>query len=279
MNALTAFDRLPLPLVMVIFVLSMVVFIEFGFQVGNRHKSKQHKAQMAQVRAIMGASLGLLAFMLAFSFSMAQQHFEQRTQAYMLEISAIDSAYRGADLLEEDATEASKDILRRFAALRLRTSEVARSGPAKSEQLFAMIRESELMHDQLWNIAESAMAGAGEGADTGIFAQSVLAMIDAHDARLQATMFNRISPVIWITLFLMALLSMIVMGYQAGLTGTRSRLATWTLAITFSAVMSLVTDLDRPNMSLFSLNQQLMLELENRMVEDQYSRHSGSTQK
>ena len=72
---------------------------------------------------------------------------------------------------------------------------------------------------------------------------------------------------------MMALLSMIVMGYQAGLTGTRSRLATWTLAITFSAVMALVTDLDRPNMSLFSLNQQLMKELEKRMVEDQYSNH------
>ena len=273
MNALTAFDELPLALVMVLSVLSMVAFIEFGFQVGTRHKSKQHKAQLAQVRAIMGASLGLLAFMLAFSFSMAQQHFEQRTQAYMLEISAIDSAYRGADLLENDQAEASKDILRRFAALRLKTTEMARAKTATAEDLARLIRESEEMHDQLWKLAESAMAGAGEGADTGIFAQSVLAMIDAHDARLQATLFNRISPVIWITLFLMALLSMIVMGYQAGLTGTRSRLATWTLAITFSAVMALVTDLDRPNMSLFSLNQQLMKELEKRMVEDQYSNH------
>ena len=58
---------------------------------------------------------------------------------------------------------------------------------------------------------------------------------------------------------------MLVMGYQAGLTGTRSRLATWTLAATFSLVMTLITDLDRPNMSLFRLNQQLMVELENRM--------------
>jgi hypothetical protein len=63
----------------------------------------------------------------------------------------------------------------------------------------------------------------------------------------------------------MSLLSMTVMGYQAGLTGTRSGLATWTLALTFSAVMTLVTDLDRPNMTLFEMNQSLMVELENRM--------------
>jgi hypothetical protein len=273
MNILSAFDNIPLLAVMLLFVLSMVAFIEIGFRLGFHHQSKPNKAQMAQVRAIMGASLGLLAFMLAFSFSMAQKHFEQRNQAYMLEISAVDSSYRGADLLDGDASVIARDILRRFATLRLKTSEAASA--ADIEAVFQMVRESELMHDQLWDLAEAAMSGGGEGAATGIFAQSVLAMIDAHDARIQAALFNRISPVIWITLFLMALLSMIVMGYQAGLTGTRSSLATWTLAITFSAVMALVTDLDRPNMSLFRMNQQLMVELENRMVEDQYSPHPG----
>ena len=59
--------------------------------------------------------------------------------------------------------------------------------------------------------------------------------------------------------------AMLVTGYQAGLTGTRSRLATWTLAAAFAIVITLITDLDRPNMSLFHLNQQLMVELENRM--------------
>jgi hypothetical protein len=108
-----------------------------------------------------------------------------------------------------------------------------------------------------------------------MFAQAVLAMINAHDARLQAAFFNRISPVIWMTLLLMALLAMVVMGYQAGLTGTRSTLATWTLAVAFAAVIALITDLDRPGMRLFHLNQQLMVELEDRM-ERQTSGDPGS---
>jgi len=268
-NAMTLLDRIPLWLVFVLFMFFMVLFIEFGFRVAGRQISKQNKAQMAQVRAIMGASLGLLAFMLAFSFSMAQKHFEARAQAYMLEISAIDSAYRSADLLEHSDSGEAKELLRRFATLRLQTSAAAQS--ADMARVFEMIRQGERTHDQLWGLAEAAMSGTGEGADTGIFAQSVLAMIDANDARLQATLFNRISPIIWFTLFLMSLLSMVVMGYQAGLTGTRSSLATWTLAVTFAVVMILVTDLDRPNMSLFSLNGQLMIELQHRMTEDQES--------
>ncbi len=267
MNAMSMFDRLPLLFVFVLFVLSMVAFIEIGFRLGRSHQAKPNKAQMAQVRAIMGASLGLLAFMLAFSFSMAQKHYEVRTQAYMLEISAIDSAYRSADLLDDNGADEAKDLLLQFASLRLETSRVARS--TDLTRVFELIREAESLHDQLWGLAESAMAGGGQGADTGIFAQSVLEMINANDARLQATLFNRISPIIWITLFLMAQLSMVVMGYQAGLTGTRSSVATWTLAVTFSAVMTLVTDLDRPNMSLFQMNQQLMVELQSRMAIDQ----------
>lgn len=256
-------DYVPLYLVLALAVLAQVLFIELGFRYGRTKNGASFKAQMAQVRAIMGASLGLLAFMLAFTFNSAQQHFEERTRAYMMEVSAIDSAYRGADLILKEARVEAKELLLNFTRLRLETAQAA--GQSDMQSVVEMVRESELMHDQLWAIAESSMEGAGDGEDTGIFAQAVLAMIDAHDARLQAVLFNRISPVIWITLFLMSLLSMIVMGYQAGLTGTRSQLATWTLAITFSAVMTLITDLDRPNMTLFQMNQSLMAELENRM--------------
>jgi hypothetical protein len=256
-------DQLPLIAIFFGALLLQVLAIEIGFRIGNARFSKQNKPQMAQVRAIMGASLGLLAFMLAFSFSIAQQHFEERTRAYMMEVSAIDSAYRGADLIQSQAREAAQDLLRDFAKLRIETTAVAREN--NIDAVVELVRESEQLHDRLWSIAESSMEGEGGGESSSIFASSVLAMIDAHDARLQSAFFNRIPPVIWFTLFLMALLSMVITGYQAGLTGTRSRLATWTLALTFSVVMALVTDLDRPNMTLFKVNQQLMVELENRM--------------
>jgi hypothetical protein len=256
-------DTVPLAAVIGLSVILQILMIEAGFQLGRRWRKGGVKAQLAQVRAIMGASLGLSAFMLAFSFSMAQQHFEERARAYMLEVSAIYSAFRGADMLEGEARETAKELLARFANLRLRTSEVADANNV--EATVELIRESERIHDVLWGIAEASMEGAGEGADTGLFAQSVLAMIRAHDERLQATVFNRISPIIWLALSTLVLLAMLVVGYQAGLTGTRSSLATVTLALAFSAVMMLIVDLDRPNTTLFRLNQQLMVELEGRM--------------
>lgn len=256
-------DQLSIYSIFMACVVSQIISIEVGYRFGVLRTGKPNKSQMAQVRAIMGASLGLLAFMLAFSFNSAQQHFEARTGAYMLEVSAIDSAFRGSDLIKAEEREVAKDLLREFASLRIETTRVAAEN--HMERAVDMIRESELIHDQLWSLAEISMEGDGDGEDSGIFAQAVLAMIDAHDARIQYAFFNRIPPIIWLTLFGMAVMSMAVMGYQAGLTGTRSSFATWTLALTFAFVMTLITDLDRPRMTFFKLNQDLMVELHSRM--------------
>ena len=263
---MTEFDLIPLWLVLLGSVVFLVAFIEVGIKLGSNIKGKTVKAQTAQVRAIMGASLGLLAFMLAFSFSMAQRHFEVRTQSFMLEVNAISSAYRGADLLDNATRPVARNLLQQFVAIRMEMIQL--SGNSDMSKLFELVKDSDRLHDKLWSVAESAMEDSENSESTGIFSQSVLAMIIAQDARLQAVLFNRISPVIWFTLYVMALMSMIIMGYQAGLTGARSGIATWTLAITFSVVMALVMDLDRPNQSLFSMNQQLMVDLHNRMAED-----------
>lgn len=257
------FDQVPLLAVFAIAFVSQVLFIEFGFRFGHFREGKPNKPQMAQVRAIMGASLGLLAFMLAFSFNTAQVHFEERAKAYMLEVSAIDSAYRSADLILHEERQEAKSLLTEFAELRLETARLARMDDMQG--VVERIRESEHIHDQLWGLAENSMENEGAGEDTGLFAQAVLAMIDAHDMRLQASFFNRVSPIIWFTLYGMAVLSMAVTGYQAGLTGTRSSFATWTLALSFAFVMTLITDLDRPRTVLFKANQELMIELHSRM--------------
>lgn len=260
------FDGIPLLFYLLLAIVAMVLLIEIGYRGGRYHRGKPDKSQMAQVRAIMGASLGLLAFMLAFSFAVAQQHFESRTNAYLLEITAIDAAYRGASLLDENRAAEAKDLLRQFVQLRRDTSDA--EDRDELEEVVELIRAAERLHDKLWYVADSSMQAPGDSVDDSMFSAAILEMIRANDERLQHTMFNRISPIIWLTLIAMCLLSMVIMGYQAGLTGKRSILATWTLAITFAAVLALVTDLDRPQNRLFKMDQTLMNELQNRINQD-----------
>jgi len=80
---------------------------------------------------------------------------------------------------------------------------------------------------------------------------------------------NRIPNIIWIALYLCALLSMLVVGYQAGLVGRRSPIATVSLVLVFSGIMMLITDLDRPLMSLFHMDNHIMVEIMQMMDAEQ----------
>jgi hypothetical protein len=128
--------------------------------------------------------------------------------------------------------------------------------------VWRLIETGESIEERLWQLAQTEEVPAGDTTGQRMFAEAVLRMIDANEQRKQAALYNRISPVIWLTLMLIAVLGMLVTGYQAGLSEARSRIATWALALTFAMVMALVIDLDRPRMTLFKVNQQQMVDLQ-----------------
>lgn len=271
-------DLVPIWLLFIFAIALMVFFIEVGFRLGKRSVLNAKKAQTSQVRAIMGAGLGLLAFMLAFTFSTAQSHFELRVQSVAEEARIARNAFMQADLLAEPARTQAKQLLKDY--IDLRSNMRNPSNLNISEALAELISFSEQIQKKLWTLAVNASrqeaADPSDEKSNDMFMASVLALIDVHFTRVHSSIMNRIPLTIWITLYLMAALSMIIMGYQAGLTEKRSPVATVTLAVAFSAVILLITDLDRPVMRFFQVNRQLLVDLDRYMQEDlQLEYHSG----
>ena len=264
------FDVIPILVLLVGTILIMILFIEFGFRLGKNAQAQAKKAQTSQVRAIMGAGLGLLAFMLAFTFSTAQSHFEARVQNLAEEARIARNAFLQADLLTEPRRSQAKVLLKDYITLRsVRTNQDIDNA---AKNIVTLIERSEDIQHQLWLIAvqttRQAKDAKREDKESEFFMASVLALTDIHYIRVHAAVMNRIPLTIWVTLYLMAILSMIIMGYQAGLTDRRSPVATITLAVAFSAVIILITDLDRPVMSFFDINIQLLVDLQEDMEAD-----------
>ena len=111
-------DFLPLwailPLTMVISVLTM----EAGFQSGRWRKSRIADEKDAPVAAMAAAVLGLLAFMLAFTFSMAASRFDARRMAVLEEVNAIGTTYLRTRLLPEPERSEIAELLRSYTDLR-----------------------------------------------------------------------------------------------------------------------------------------------------------------
>lgn len=257
------FDLVPIWALLIGTILLMIAFIEFGFRLGEKALANSKKAQISQVRAIMGAGLGLLAFMLAFTFNTAQTHFEVRVQSLAEEARIARNAFMQADLLVEPARSEAKRLLKDYIELRSGLGES--SGLGIEQDVEELIRVSEQIQQELWLLAVGSNGQLKkdqvDSAKISPFMGSVIALIDIHYTRVHSAVMNRIPLTIWMTLYLMAALSMIIMGFQAGLTERRSPVATITLAVAFSAVIILITDLDRPIMSFFDIDKQLLVDL------------------
>lgn len=260
-------DQFPLAGLLVAIILVLVVFIEVGFRFGVAHRPQSVKTQTAQVRAIMGAILGLLAFMLAFTFSTAQRHYETRVQNMVEEARIAGTAFLQADLLDEGVKIRVKALLHQYISDRLELHRLIKQN--RIPEVIALISKAEDMQRKLWSLSvgmefESRNAVDPKARSDG-FMLAVVGLIDIHNLRLHAALMNRIPVMVWLILFFTAIMSMLVMGYQAGLTGKRTPIATVSLAVVFSAVMILITDLDRPLMSMFEINNQVMINLQSKM--------------
>ena len=99
----------------------------------------------------------------------------------------------------------------------------------------------------------------------GLFVQSLNDMIDLHAKRVQAGLRSRIFGQIWVSLFAVAALSLATMGYHASMVGTRRSLAILAATFTFSVVIELIADLDRPQEGVLKVSQHAFLDLRRSM--------------
>jgi hypothetical protein len=83
-----------------------------------------------------------------------------------------------------------------------------------------------------------------------------------HSKRVTFALHNRIPGMVWLALYFIAILAMMALGYQEGLSGSRRSLAVLALVLTFSAVMLLIADLDRPQEGLLRVSQRAMMDLQ-----------------
>jgi len=202
---------------------------------------------------MVGASLGLLAFLLAFTFGLAASRFEARRQVLLNEVNAIETTYLRAAALPEPTRSEARDLLRQYIKARVEVTS--------SENLDAAIRRSEELQGRLWTLAAALGESQPGSIMVGLFMQSLNEVIDLHTTRILLGIRSRIPGVIWLVLYGITVLAMAEMGFQSGLAGTRRPLSIPAVVISFAAVIWLIADLDRPLEGTVRVDQGMMGEL------------------
>jgi len=208
-NATIMFDlsNYPLPAIFFIGLAAILLVSEIGWQLGICSKD----GGGSNITTLESAMLGLLALMLAFTFSMALSRFEARRDAVLNEANAIGTTALRARLLPDPYRSETLKLLREYVQLRI---DIIQRGTSLAESN-AIIDRSNALQEALWQQAK-AIASKDRGLiPTGLFIQSLNQMIDDQGTRLSA-LRNRVPNSVLITLFTIAAVTGAFAGYASG---------------------------------------------------------------
>jgi hypothetical protein len=250
-------DGVPLWALSPLLVLIIAVFIELGYRLGYRELSKNSNARRIKSSTAVGASLGLLAFILALTFGATTNRFDARKQLVLAEANAIGTVYLRADLLDPARRERAQSLLRDYTLLRYEA--LAHFDP---KRLGAVRASSEAIQAQLWSLSVAAAQAQPTPITALFFIDALNEVIDLDEERFTVAMQQRMPPVFWGVLFTVALLTMLLSGYDSGV--SRSPRRPWVdglINVAFSLVLILVIAMDRPFQHLATISEQPYLDL------------------
>ncbi|SHG94243.1 bestrophin-like domain [Ferrimonas marina] len=251
-------ELLPTAWVWVVIVLVMLSSCELGYQLGYLgFRNKEEGDGSSSLGPMVGGLLGMLGFVLAFSFSMAAGQHQTRKENVLLEANVIGTAYLRTDLLPEAAAGEVRDLLRRYVETRLRAAE---DKVVFGEEMEAIQRSSVVIHEALWHQVVS-VAKQESSPTVALMVQATNELIDMHEQRATGSYYNRIPTSVWIALLVICALTMMTLGTQVGMTGRRRLSAVVPLSLAFSLLVTLIVDLDRPQRGLIQVDQHAMYNL------------------
>src|SRR6185369_13183253 len=239
----------------IVFVFAVV---EIGFRLGEVKRRRNDDVKDAAVGPMVGATLGLLAFMLAFTFGMAATRHDTRRTLVFDEANALQTAYLRADLLPQPHSTKIRRLLRDYVEVRFQWNG--------TQDLQKAIARSDDIQQRLWSEAVAVAEKNPDSVVVGLFISTLNDVIELHAKRVRIGLKSRIPTVIFFVLFFVTSLATVSMGYLAGIAGKRTNTVSIALVLAFSSGIYLIIDLDRPQEGLLKVSQQPMQELRQKIT-------------
>ena len=253
-------DKIPIWIIFGATILIVMATIELGFRVGRAAHHRSEDEKESPVSAIEAAVLGLLAFILAFTFGMVSDHYDTRKALVRDEASAIRTAWLRSDFLPEPSRSEAIALLKKYLDIRL---AAVQSGDIK--ELQKILPETVKIQHRLWEIA-TVNAGRDLNSDVAaLYIESLNEVINIHALRISMGMQIRLPISIWVVLYALIMLGMFLVGYHSAIAASRRSWAKPILAISFSLVIVLILMLDRPDSGYLPVTQQPLINLQSMM--------------
>ncbi|MBN1510085.1 MAG: hypothetical protein JW955_24780 [Sedimentisphaerales bacterium] len=256
-------DAMPIWAVLAGAIVVVLLAYEVGYRLGRTVGRRADPEKEPPASAIAASILGLTAFILAFTFGIATDRYDERKAFVRDEANAINTAYLRSDFLPVPDRGKAQELLRRYVDSRLASVQ---SGDL--EQLHRALQESDQIQRQLW---ETAVVNARQDMNSDVaalYVDSLNEVIELHAVRVAVGLYARIPSGIWLVLGILILLGLIGVGYQSAIGDSRRSRAILVLALAFGVVITLIASLDRSQSGLTPVSQRPLEALRSSMAKD-----------
>jgi len=254
-----SYPYMPLWLFTLLFFLALLLAREAGVRLRLRRNRQQPGEGGGESNPgdkddgfAMTTTMGLLALLIGFTFSVALGRYDERRNLVVQEANALGTTWLRTDLLEPADARRMRDVLRRYVDARIDFAQ-ARNAAQETERYARTVA----LQAELWAVLTQGIASFRDTPRASLLVTTTNQSIDLAAERYAARQ-DHIPVRILRMLFLFALLSAGLVGYER----YRQPKATALLLLLFSLAVGLVLDLDLPTTGATSVPQDPMLELQ-----------------
>ena len=203
---------------------------------------------------LTGAALGLLAPLLALTFSIAVSRYDSRRGVVLEEANAIGSTANYALMLPQRVQAPILGLLRDYTAV-----QIGLGVPYGTAKLEGDIDKSADLLDRLWQQAVAVTAEAPQSLPAYRFVASLNEVNNIDEKRLVALRYH-VPAAVMVMLIGISMVAMGFTGYHAAFSRGGRRIAVLLMSVTVSVLIMLVIDLDRPERGLIEVPVQPLID-------------------
>lgn len=243
-------------LVIAMLLALLLIATEIGFRHGQSVRTDIEDSAKSHHWTLQAGVMGLLALLLAFTFSMSATRYETRRQLVVDEANAIGATYLRSRMLAQPYPAQVAQLIRGYVDERIETYDAG----IDQQKVNVATLQSQRLETQLWSEAVGAAAANPQPVPTGLFISSLNEVIEIG-AKRDAARDNHVPQPVQFFLFLVTILTLFLLGFGCGLGNHRNPVATTTVCLLISLAILVIMDLDRPRRGLITISQQPMLKL------------------
>jgi protein-S-isoprenylcysteine O-methyltransferase Ste14 len=220
----------------------------------RRQARKISNAEQGEESITVSAVTGLLALLIAFTFSIALERFDTRRTNVLREANAIGTTYLRAQLLDEPHRTRVSNLLVTYTDTRI-TLATGHPGPEQRERL----KTSDKLITDLWSATVAAFPSIRSSSFAQSFLQTMNELIDM-DASRKAGRDAHVPGAVFFALFIYQFVAAGVISFVVD--GKTSRRTAWILFALLGLLLLLIIDIDRPTSGGITESQEPMLQLQ-----------------